>query len=472
MDNSILKIEDLSVAFQQYVSFFEFGQTVPIKKMDMELNRGEILVVVGQSGSGKSLVAHAIMDILPENAVIGGHIYYNGEELKKERRQSLRQGEIVFIPQSISYLDPLMTIGKQIESLVHDGNPRDVMLEMLEKYDLEPEVENMYPFQISGGMARRILIACAMVQNPDLIIADEPTPGLDMDLVDETVKHLLQMKADGCSLLVITHDLHVATRLADRIIFFNDGHTVAEVKREEFMGNPGFEGMNTYARQLFAALPENEFTEINLMKGRPDKVHELKADHVSFSYTGNRMVFMDLNFSVKSGEIIGLTGHSGRGKTTLAKLLSGYLKPTAGKICLDGKSLYKDGKNRYNPVQLILQHPENAVDPKWKMSEILAEPGVVEKQVQEDFNIKEDWLDRYPKELSGGELQRFSIVRVLNKETLFLIADESTTMFDAYTQAQVWKIIVEYVRKNNIGMILISHDILLLERLCDKIIHY
>ena len=220
MDNSILKIEDLSVAFQQYVSFFEFGQTVPIKKMDMELNRGEILVVVGQSGSGKSLVAQAIMDILPENAVIGGHIYYNGEELKKERRQSLRQGEIVFIPQSISYLDPLMTIGKQIESLVHDGNPRDVMLEMLEKYDLEPEVENMYPFQISGGMARRILIACAMVQNPDLIIADEPTPGLDMDLVDETVKHLLQMKADGCSLLVITHDLHVATRLADRIIFF------------------------------------------------------------------------------------------------------------------------------------------------------------------------------------------------------------------------------------------------------------
>ena len=106
------------------------------------------------------------------------------------------------------------------------------------------------------------------------------------------------------------------------------------------------------------------------------------------------------------------------------------------------------------------------------MSEILAEPGVVEKQVQEDFNIKEDWLDRYPKELSGGELQRFSIVRVLNKETLFLIADESTTMFDAYTQAQVWKIIVEYVRKNNIGMILISHDIPLLERLCDKIIHY
>lgn len=470
MTTDILRIEALSISFQQYQTFFELGAVSPIKKMDLTLKQGEITVIVGQSGSGKSLVAHAIMGILPTNAKVEGCVLYQGLPLDDARRKMLRRGEIVIIPQSVNYLDPLMPVGQQIKSLVHEGDPETTMQEALARYDLAPDVAALYPFQLSGGMARRVLISCAMVQKPSLIIADEPTPGLDTDLVEETINHLLEMKRQGKSLLVITHDLHVATRIADRIIFFSDGCTICEAERRQFTDNPNFSGLHPYAQKLFAALPENRFISLAAQNGKETR-HTLVAHNVSFSYDGKKQVLENIQFSVSSGEIVGLTGKSGRGKTTLSRLLAGYLSPTAGDILLDNAPLYI-GKRRYNPVQLIMQHPEKAVDPKWHMDEILAEPGVVEEPVKEALSLKPEWMKRFPQELSGGELQRFSIARVLNRHTRFLIADESSTMFDAATQAEIWKVIVEYIRQNNIGLILISHEPALLDRLCDRIVTY
>lgn len=470
MENDILKVENLSISFRGYKTFFQMGKVSPIEKMDLVLKRGEITVIVGQSGSGKSLVAHAIMGILPSNAEVSGKLFYQGNPLDEAGRQSLKKGEIVLIPQSVNYLDPLMTVGSQIKNLVHEGEPQALLEETLQRYGLAPETAGKYPFELSGGMARRVLISCAVVQNPELIIADEPTPGLDVDLVEETIHHLLELKQSGKSLLVITHDLHVATEIADRIIFFSEGRTICEVGREQFAENPGFEGVHPYAKKLFDALPEHRFVDLAETTS-VDAPHTLSANHISFSYDGKRNVLENVDFAVSSGEIVGIAGKSGRGKTTLSRLLSGYLKPTDGSITLDGKPLY-DGKRRYNPVQLIVQHPEKAIDPKWSMAKVLAEPGVVEEEVKQALGIRKEWLKRFPNELSGGELQRFSIARALNRHTRFLIADESTTMFDAATQAEIWQVIVEYVRRNNIGMILISHDPALLKRLCDRVVSY
>ena len=306
------------------------------------------------------------------------------------------------------------------------------------------------------------------MQRPALIIADEPTPGLDEELVDEAIGHMLQLKENGASLLVITHDLFVALAIADKIVFFKDGKSVCQVTREEFANTSDFENLPPYAKLLFESLPCHKFTEIARVAAEDGQIHTLEAKNLTFGYTKARPIFQGLNFSIKSGEIVGLTAHSGFGKSTLCKLLAGYLKPLTGEILIDGKP-FKAG-SAYNPVQLVFQHPEKAVDFKWTMDKILNEAFPVDNKIQQSMGLKDEWMERFPKELSGGELQRFSISRILNPQTRFLIADEMTTMFDTYTQARIWKTVIEFVRKYNLALILISHDRDLVKKLCDRVV--
>lgn len=466
--SEILEINHLSVAFSKYETFFKKTFSAPIEDLSLSLEENTITAVVGQSGSGKSLVAHAIMGMLPGNCRINGELLYKGAPFTDQVRRSLRKGEIVIIPQSIDYLDPLMTVGNQIRELVREGDPEEEMQKILARYSLAPEVADMYPFELSGGMARRILIACAVVQRPALIIADEPTPGLDEELVDEAIGHMLQLKENGASLLVITHDLFVAQAIADKIVFFKDGKSVCQVTREEFANTSDFENLPPYAKLLFESLPCHKFTEIARVEAEDGQIHTLEAKNLTFGYTKDKPIFQGLNFSIKSGEIVGLTAHSGFGKSTLCKLLAGYLKPLTGEILIDGKP-FKAG-SAYNPVQLVFQHPEKAVDFKWTMDKILNEAFPVDNNIQQSMGLKDEWMERFPKELSGGELQRFSISRVLNPHTRFLIADEMTTMFDTYTQAQIWKTVIEFVRAHNLALILISHDRDLVRKLCDRVV--
>ncbi len=193
----------------------------------------------------------------------------------------------------------------------------------------------------------------------------------------------------------------------------------------------------------------------------------LKAEKINFKYNKGINILKDVDFSVESGEIVGLVAPSGYGKTTLAKILAGYEKPQSGKVILEGS---QRNKREYNPVQLIFQHPERAVNPLWKMSKIVSESGEPSKELMDAMGIKESWLNRWPTELSGGELQRFCVLRVLNEKTKFIIADEMTTMLDAITQAQIWSIVLNYARENNIGVVVISHERPLVDKICDRVI--
>lgn len=194
---------------------------------------------------------------------------------------------------------------------------------------------------------------------------------------------------------------------------------------------------------------------------------QLRAEKVSFKYNAERHILKDIDFSVASGEVVGLVAPSGFGKTTLAKILAGYEKPCSGRVILEGCQYDHKG---YNPVQLIFQHPEKAVNPLWKMSKVLAEAGEPSEDLMEAMGIKEGWLNRWPSELSAGELQRFCVLRVLTEKTKFIIADEMTTMLDAVTQAQIWNLVLDYTKEHGIGLVVVSHEMDLIHRICDRVV--
>lgn len=192
----------------------------------------------------------------------------------------------------------------------------------------------------------------------------------------------------------------------------------------------------------------------------------LKCENIAFKYN-EKYILKDISFHVSSGEIVGIIAPSGYGKSTLGKVLAGYLKPDDGRITIDGKDINKSG---FYPVQLIFQHPEKAINPRWKMNKVIEEGDMTGEVNLKKIGIKSEWLKRYPRELSGGELQRFCILRALNPKTRFIIADEMTAMFDVITQVQIWEVIIDFINKNKVGLIVFSHDIDLLQKICSRII--
>ena len=196
---------------------------------------------------------------------------------------------------------------------------------------------------------------------------------------------------------------------------------------------------------------------------------ELKANNISFSYNKKKQILKDASISVNSNQIIGLMGDSGSGKSTLCKIISGYITHYTGEVTLDGKKI--PDKDFY-PVQLIFQHPEKTMNPKWKMEKVLNESWPVSQDLKDTFGLKDTWLTRWPSELSGGELQRFSILRALNPKTRFIVADEISTMLDAVTQVQIWEALINHCKANNIGILAVSHDEELLEVFCDDILKF
>lgn len=266
----ILDIRDFSVSFEQYEKGFRKTGLPVIRNLDVTVHEGEMVAVVGSSGSGKSLLAHGILGILPYNASTGGELLYDGAPLTKERQKALRGNEIVLVPQSVAFLDPLMKIGPQIRKGRRDKASGEKLRRIFEGYHLKEEVQELYPFELSGGMNRRILVSTALMGNPRLVIADEPTPGLHMDMVRRVMSHFRELADQGAGVLLITHDLEQALEVADRVVVFYAGTTVEEADAADFRSEETLR--HPYTRALWRALPQNGF---QFIRGTQPYVKEL-----------------------------------------------------------------------------------------------------------------------------------------------------------------------------------------------------
>ena len=257
----ILQIEHVSIDFIQYDRGIRRRRLPVIRDLSLKIRPGQITAVVGASGSGKSLLAHSILGILPYNSRMDGKIFYDGELLTPKRAERLRGKEIALIPQGVTWLDPLMKVGAQLEKGRKDAGTKEKCRQALERYGLGADTEELYPFELSGGMARRVLIASAVTEKPRLIIADEPTPGLDARAAARILGHFRELAEEGAGVLFITHDLELALTVADQVAVFYAGETIEVAPAEDFSDVSRLR--HPFTKALWHAMPEHGFNPIS-----------------------------------------------------------------------------------------------------------------------------------------------------------------------------------------------------------------
>lgn len=257
---TLLEIHDLSVSFRMYDEGLSQKDLQVISDLHLSVRPGEIVAVAGSSGSGKSLLASAILGILPGNATVRGHLHYKGQELTPQMQKSLRGTEIALVPQSVAYLDPLMKIGAQVGGFCKP-NATQKRKSLFKRFSLPEKTEQLYPFQLSGGMARRVLVSTALITDAQLIIADEPTPGMSLDQALEALKMFRELANEGKAVILITHDIDLAFSFADRVAVFYAGTTVESAPVEDFRTGPE-RLRHPYSKALWRALPQNDFQPI------------------------------------------------------------------------------------------------------------------------------------------------------------------------------------------------------------------
>ena len=270
----MLSISNLGIKFTQYDQGLHRKRLTVITDLDLTVQAGEVVAVVGASGSGKSLLAHALLGILPDNASLSGTMVFQGEPLTQKRCEALRGKAIALIPQSVGYLDPLMTVGRQVQRVgqlngLTAGAAKTLRNRTFARYELPAHTPKRYPFQLSGGMARRVLVSTAVMTQAQLVIADEPTPGLHPDVVTETLNHLRELAQEGRGVILITHDIEAALQVADRVAVFYAGTTVEIADAEDFTaGNL----RHPYTQALWRSLPQNDFVPVPGNQPSPDQL--------------------------------------------------------------------------------------------------------------------------------------------------------------------------------------------------------
>lgn len=254
----LLQVKNLKISFSQYFKGTRKRVIQPISDLHVDINEGEIVAVVGASGSGKSLLAHAVLGILPSNAICQGQILYRGESLTEERKAQLRGREISFIPQSVNYLDPLMRVGKQVQIGLEKSIARKSQQELFQLYDLKESDGRLFPYELSGGMLRRVLFATSVRKGVQLVIADEPTPGIHPQALSEILRQIKRFAKEGAGVMLITHDIMSALEIANRVAVIKDGQTIEISEASAFKGR-GERLKTEYAKRLWRALPQNDF---------------------------------------------------------------------------------------------------------------------------------------------------------------------------------------------------------------------
>ena len=463
------------------------------------VNAGEIVCLVGESGSGKSVIAQATMGLLPAALrATGGQVLLDGEDVlaaSEARLRELRCTRMSMIFQEpMTALNPVMTCGDQIDEVLatHTELPaalrRSRILEIVRDVQL-PEPERMiasYPHQLSGGQRQRIMIAMALVLNPRLLIADEPTTALDVTTQAQILELIRELqRKHGTGVLFITHDFGVVAEIADRVAVLRQGEVVEFAPARELLAHP----RHDYTRMLIAAVPSLKPRQRGIAAGAPIV---LRTEQLTKTYTRSGWLrrgadvaaAASVSLEIRRGETLGIVGESGSGKSTVARCIARLIEPTAGRIMLDGEDVARLAAGALRGfrrrVQIVFQDPYRSLNPRRTVGEAIVE-GPMNYGIGRDaalanarrlmdlVRLDPKSLDRYPHQFSGGQRQRVCIARALAIEPELLIADEAVSALDVSVQAQVLALLDEIRTQLNLAMLFITHDLRVAAQVCDRV---
>ncbi len=435
----VFQLEEVSVTIQN--TYFKksrlFAKSMSdtvVDNCNLSLHEGETLFLIGESGSGKSMMLDIFCGSLPKNARLDGNVWFRGKKIEFKNLRKNAQENINFIPQSIKSLDPLA------------------------KYECKGK--KRYPHELSGGLCRQALISDSIKKGASITVADEPTEGLDEKSALEIMRKLISCKGEKGCLLVITHDVDLAIKHADRIAILKKGRIVEETSTKAFCDG---KMNNEYALKISKCLP----SRITFKKEEIETGKQIIIDNLSIKFD-DKDVIEKMSDVISSDEITCFFGETGSGKSTLCKAIARWLKPTPGKIKIDGS------------VQYVCQNPFDAFNPKLTIRKSMATIGKKPCSACDDLlndamavmSVDDRLLDRLPSELSGGELQKFAILRSLVALPDFLILDEATSMLDVVSQKEIFDFVLKIQPSLKFGLIFVTHDRDLCEKISDRVIRF
>jgi len=494
----ILQIEDLRISLPA-------GSDRPyaLEHFDLAVNAGEIVCLVGESGSGKSLAANAVMRLLPEPhvRVSAGRILLDGEDVcakTEAEMRKLRGDRIAMIFQEpMTALNPQKTVGWQIDEVLRlhtdlDRKGRKARaLEILDDVHIPDPASayNAYPHQISGGQRQRVMIAMALVLNPRLIIADEPTTALDVTTQKQILRLIKEMQEKhGTGILFITHDFGVVAEIADRIAVLRLGDLVESGPADQILNRP----QHPYTKALIAAVPALTPPP---HKSLSDAPVVLRASHLRKTFgarggflSGRRSAVVavkDLSFELRRGETLGVVGESGSGKTTVSRIVTRLLESDSGEVMIHDQDLMRASRAELRSlrkdIQMVFQDPMASLNPRKRVVDLIAQGPIVHgvpmaeaharaRELLELVELSPAAADRYPHEFSGGQRQRIGIARAIAMQPRVIVADEPVSALDVSVQAQVLRLLADLRDRLDLSLLFVTHDLRVAAQLCDKVI--
>jgi microcin C transport system ATP-binding protein len=490
---SVLEVKDLAVTFRQ-----DGRRIEAVRHVSFHVDKGETVALVGESGSGKSVTALSTVGLLSDNAEVSGSVTYLGKEMVGTPERELRKvrgNDISFIFQEpMTSLNPLHTIEKQLaESLVlHQGLSGDTararIVELLNKVGIRDAESRLgaYPHQLSGGQRQRVMIAMALANGPELLVADEPTTALDVTIQAQILDLLAELKrTEGLSLLFITHDLGIVRRIADRVCVMQGGEIVEQGMTAQIFANP----QHPYTQKLLAAEQKGGPTPISDGAAEVVRAEDLRIwfpiqKGLLRKTVGHVKAVNDATFSVRAGETLGIVGESGSGKTTLALAILRLIGST-GKVTVLGHDMQNLGRSELRgmrrEMQVVFQDPYGSLSPRMTVEEIIAEglgvhgiePGrnrqEMVAEIMREVGLDPLTMQRYPHEFSGGQRQRIAIARAMILRPKLVVLDEPTSALDMTVQVQIVELLRELQRKWGLAFIFISHDLRVIRAMAHKV---
>ena len=491
---TLLEVKNLTIGY---------GSKSPaVKNVSFSLERGQILSLVGESGSGKTTVIRGILGLLSGTGrITDGELRFDGTDLRalsKKQMQHLRGRDIAMIFQDAGLaMDPIVPIGKQFVEYIQvhqdlaDSAAKELACEWLSRMNLDDphRVMESYPFELSGGMKQRAAIAMAMAQNPKLLLADEPTSALDVTVQAQVVRELQKLTEEyDTAIILVTHNMGVASYLSDQIAVMKTGEIVEYGSRDQVIFHPE----SDYTKMLLSSVPKLELSEDKLRAEISRSETLLSASGVRKEFAAKQkkhrgVVAVDgVDFRLFQGECLGIVGESGCGKSTLARMIIGSYPPSGGQIALRGRQISemnrKEQRQFCRHVQMVFQNPISSFSPRMTIGEYLYEPlRNYEKQSRAEamkriekymdaVGLPMEFMDRYPHELSGGQLQRVVIARAALLEPELIVCDEATSALDVSIQNQVADMLVDLQGQENLSYIFIGHDLALVRQISHRII--